>query len=446
MGTVVVEDAGTVEGLSMRVTRVSVNGEPKIRLQFKVTDWAGNDWMKSLQKRIDSGETGLEVTTTGMEVRKWEILPDGSVVLHPDGTHPHSGTSDGEIITIDASRKGQTYQGEIPGGGIFNFHRANKTGNTPDYFKSGNDSNPNVSFHNRVELELPADATAADIQDALDSLNVPDAVFRPATEQDIRTYKENRMIAMLGGKKDPSKNLSGEMREATLNQIKDKWGVTADDVEFISNPADGGRIQMLLPREVGEKIAEATGVKRFEHYWKLGKYSDSMTDSEKAAEIVRLLTDPNFSMLSTTERWTNGINVAGQSSYMDIGAVGGDYLFSTPKTSEFNPAQSPDYGEVFRISLDAAEVLRRMDWYANKHDSFGQLQEEQDYIDYLAGYLAGGGSVYEVLFKHSIHIPSYIIGAEVGTAYKAEVLQRLKDAGITEIHGIPLNDFFKGGA
>lgn len=372
-GALVLLDSDAIEDLKVRVHKVlDEDGNESIRVQFTLTDWAGNKVAKKLKKL-------KEGILEGVHINKWMKMSDG-------------------LLRRDTSRKsinqnrGNTYTGQA-GRGSFSLYRANKTSSTPNFFASPNQSSAQgaIAFHNKVEIILPADATPEDIAAAISSLGI-EQQMRPALGSDLKALKENKLIRLLASKTDGTKNYTGETRALALKAIQDQWGVTADDVTIEQHGTRG--LSFLLPESVGERIADATGVAGVSHRWTGGGGYPSMgSDDEKAEWLFNFLTKGE--LLPTVDRWTEGVYVSGMSSSQDIRGPGAEYLFTSKKDSASEMEGSTAGPLTFNFS--GAKVLRRLDQYSNRSDKFGMLTSDKDYIDNLSGPY-----VSEILFKNGL--------------------------------------------
>jgi hypothetical protein len=367
-GALSLMDSDAIEDLEVRVHKIlDENGQPAIRVQLSLTDWAGNSLAKRLKKVGDGIREGVYLNS-----------------FNKEGGLLRKKSSDKEIDS-----KGATYSGEA-GRGRFTFYRSNKTGASPNYFirPGGAGSGGPVAFHNKMEIILPEDASSEDIADALKALQVTKHV-RPPTESDIRGVIENKLIRMFASKTDGRINYTGETRQIALQSIKDTWGVTADDIEI--SPTSSRGFAFLLPESVGKQIADMTGVTHVSHRWTGGGsgYPSSGTSDERAQWLFDFIT--GGSLLSTADRWTEGIYVDGMSSKTDTKGPGGEFVYTNKHTGPINASSG-----TLTFYFDGARVLRRLDHYSNKFDAFGQLSEDKNYIDAL------NGQVHEILFKNSI--------------------------------------------
>jgi hypothetical protein len=131
-----------------------------------------------------------------------------------------------------------------------------------------------------------------------------------------------------------------------------------------------------------------------------------------------------------------GMSVDGQSPSSDQSTAGAHYIFTSPSDSMTNGADVSGYGTYFTYYAD--KLLRRLDWYANTHDQYGQKSAEKDAIKIVSTH------AHEVLFRTGIPW-SYLAGFTIeGNNFK-EVIAELKARGITMIGNTPIEEFEKKG-
>jgi len=396
-GVTVLADSDSIEDLELRVQKVTgKGGKEQIRVTFAVTDWAANARVAAM---IDDPNISK---SSGLDIDKYEIQPDGSLVRKKAWAN-----SD-----VDQNGNGVTYSGPA-GKGIFKLHRAKSGAEKVNWFVNHSYSSNSVAFHNKAELLLPANATAEDIANALKEFGVIDSV-RPATKDDIKGLVENKMIWLYGKNTDGTKNYAGELREKILQQIKDEWGFTADDVEVSVDPLARGRIQYLVPESVADALVSKTGANYFKHSWKSG--GTGSTAQERADFIYKVFM--SGSLYSTVQRWTDGINVSGMSSREDVKANGGNYVFTSPQSANSN-GDSSGLGFTF----DGRKVLRRLDYYKNNSDKYGQLaSDSEDVVEQLKNNYG------EIMFKKNLSWAD-LSGISLDSATRKLLIKKLTDAG-----------------
>jgi hypothetical protein len=117
------------------------------------------------------------------------------------------------------------------------------------------------------------------------------------------------------------------------------------------------------------------------------------------------------------------------SSAADIGTGGADYVFTKP----VKVADAKTYGTSGMLMyFDPVKVYQRLDFYANSGDNFGKRQVNQDVIN------AAKVGAYELMFKHRLSfddLDSIVISTQ---AQRTAVIQKLRQMGIDQIGGRPL--------
>jgi len=394
-GIQILVDSDSVEDNLVRVHRVKdKDGQWKTRVRFKLTNWAGNAKVEKILDGTDSA------TSSGVvEIPKFSRTPEGLV---RDDTWKMS-----------AAFEGSTYSVELPDGqGYALIHRSNKTAQTPTYTNHAHKSGELIAFNNEVDIYLPDDATPEQIQDALSRVGVQAA--RPATAEDIQIMAENKIIAMFGKKGNGAQNYTGELRTKILEDAKEKYGVDASEVrpEVINN----GDVTFLMPQDVAEKIAETISAKYFTHTWH-GSFASG--GPEKDAEFLfKLITEGGIK--STVDRWTSGLNIDGTSSFSDVKAAGGNYVFTHMGNNDSKT-----------FVFDLMSMLRRLDFYANNSDKWGQKSENQSPIEELQT------GAYEIMFKGTISWAD-LAKLNVNSETRAYLIELLTNAGVKYFGDTPI--------
>ena len=413
-------DADSIEDLDVRVMHVrNAEGVDGIQLKFKLTNWAGKRKVADI-----ASMTEQERADAGIEVSKLRIP---RITVGKDGVGDLSSSE-----TAYESPTGRTYKITTKDGIVIFIHRANP--DASDTFSKGYGGAPARAFHNTVQIQAPADATDDQIANALALAGV--SQVRPATPADAKVLIENRLMSIFDAKTDANTNPKGEARTESLEKVKDKWGLTVDDVVVTTGPS--GRIEYRLSEEGALKIWEATGKpEAMSHGLRNpGVLEYSMSDEQKVKAmtdwLVGFIDNPQGGLLSTTTRWTEGIGINGQSSAADIGTGGADYVFTRPVRS----ADKKKYGTsdwVPTLYFDPKKVYQRLDFYANYTDAFGKRSKNKDVIS------AAQVGAYEVMFKQRLSwddLDVMVVSKEVHLG----VIAALKARGINYIGGRPVEE------
>jgi hypothetical protein len=408
-------DADSIEDLDVRIMRVrDKEGTDGLRLKFKLTSWAGNARVKEIMEMTPEQREAEGITKGQMVVDRIDVGADGVGQISKD---KNSYQGDGVTWTITT-----------PEGVVIKIYRGNYDATSK--LSSSKYGQPRA-FHNLVQIQAPADVTNEQIADALKKAGVSDV--RPATPADSRILVENRLMSIFDGKVDATKNPKGADREASLQRIKDKYGITPDDV--IVTTGASGRIETRLSPEGAQKIVTATGSPTaIKHNITVpGFYGSSGTPEEqfelRTDWLSKLIGTPQGGLLSTTTRWTEGIGASGMSSSADVGTGGADYVFTKP----VKITDAKEFGTNGVVMyFDPVKLYQRLDFYANSGDNFGKRQVNQDVIN------AAKVGAYELMFKHRISFDDLDSIVVANQATRTAVIQKLRQMGIDQIGGRPL--------
>jgi hypothetical protein len=416
-------DADSVEDLDLRImAATATNGKDSYLLKYKLTSWAGDALANELVEMVNNGDPRVSVTT-GLSVP--ENLVDGDKVsfmpsLNGKAASYKSGYGQTFIITLDDGTK-------------IHFLRAD----VPTKHSSGqakiNSSGPRA-YHNKVMIIAPKEtSTPESLALALNTAGVQDV--RPSTKEDAKILIENRMMSILDEKVDPKSNVSGAERAESLQRIKDKWGITPENVTITTGA--GGRIEMRLDPESAKKVAKKTNVKVLLHTLRSANRSEMQgpksgeTEEQARDRIADYFADrmatPQGGLLATTTRWSEGIPTSGQSSSRDIETGGADYVFTTPKSAP----NSENTRLLPSIWFDAERTFQRLDFWANQSDQFGKRVGKSP-IDQT---VPGG---YEVMFKGRLSFDDAAVIMVKDQDMRTRLITKLRQKGITQIGGRPL--------
>jgi hypothetical protein len=290
------------------------------------------------------------------------------------------------------------------------------------------------AFHNTVQIQAPVDATEDQIANALALAGV--SQVRPATQADANVLIENRLMSIFDAKTDANTNPKGEARTESLQKVKDKWGLTVDDV--IVTTGASGRLEYRLSEEGARKIWEATGKPAALTHGLRNPpvLSGSMSTDERVKAmtdwLVGFVDNPHGGLLSTTTRWTEGIGGHGQSSSTDVGTGGADYVFTRPaRNTDKKTYGTSDW--LPTLYFDPLKMYQRLDFYANYKDAFGKRSKNKDVIS------AAQVGAYEVMFKHRVawdDLDAMVVSKDMHPG----VIEGLKARGINTIGGRPIEE------
>lgn len=397
-------DSDQIDDLDVKVTKVlDAAGEEKFEFKFRLTSPHGKAFALGL-KNDD------KVTKTD------GIYPQRMVLDKETGLMKDNGKPTSHSFVKNGAR--YVYADQMTGAKIV-------------FQKSSYEDGINITdLDNTVKIHMPMDATPEMFQQTLENMGIKKA--RPSTAGDIMVLAENKLIAMMGeelnGLKPYSQkaNFTGEDRVKVLAKIKEDFGVTPADMTFSTEP--NGRVKFFLSDEKAKQFAKDYGVSHFKH----GVSNDSEVDT-----WIGMLAGPTPGLLSTYHRFTEGIGGEGMSSSEDLGVGSADGVYVSPHPPQVNPTGYTG------IVIKPSSIFKRMDFWANPSDSYGKKGD---------GTGGGGstktphqlwkktGQVYEVTPKDSIPISDWAF-AILPSSVREKVIKALKEKGIFQINGMPLEEF-----
>ena len=419
-------DSSDIEDLEVRAMVVvdMVTGERKLRLKYKLTAWAGYDKAEYLRdpKNEGDGTGNTWAFTKDWRVPISRLLENGDITIARGTGVPLPMEINSYSHELDVS----TGKAEI------RILRDRLAGLTPAYAKS---------FHNLVTVDLPIDATEDDIKKALEESGVRDV--RAAERIDLKTLSENRLLSVFRREVDASTNVTEQqVRQSMLDEIKNEWGVGPEDIEVSTDPA--GFISFNLPQDVAEKIVTRTNTKAFRHSLSITGIRDSLqsamkdwlylSEKEQRNLVAGVVADIiQGGLKSTLHRFTEGSVVGGMSSETDLGTGGADYVFLSPKEEWY---ANNVFGDDLAATLvfDPLDVYRRLDFYANYNDKFGERRDGTDVIE------EARAGAYEVMFKRGLSLDSGL-GLIVSRRMREAIIEELKNRGVETVAGMAVEDF-----
>ena len=423
-------DSTAVENLNVDVEKVDFNGVPSTELRFKMTSPALTDFEKQA-KRAKNKDWLVNKEIAAIDVK----TADGKLTfstLDPDASQTWSileRRTVGDLAWDQLASTNATYTRYLPDGTAIRIISSAKNG---------------YAFHGTTRVIIPGKPTAEKIDEIMSKL-VPSA--RHSTQEDVDLLKANRILSIF---KPADKELAAkefaEKKKYIDDVIGKYWGFKWDDVT--TELDSEGRLRFLLPRSVAEKIMDKTSIGHINHSLKYGVVGS--TDGSTVKNIVELFTkDENKMLLSTTNRWTRGLNYEGQSSVKDITTGGGDYVFARP----VDQVRAGSYQNLYRLEFDAAELFRRTDWFAYAADSYGvrnpaaktffKGSTKFDEPNWFGELMTGGSRAgAEIMFQSSIDM-RYVTSFPIQERIQKPLFEAFIKLGITEINGIPLDDFFR---
>lgn len=232
----------------------------------------------------------------------------------------------------------------------------------------------------------------------------------------------------------------GEVSETAERDYKIarlKWQYKLEDL----NAEQLGRAEKLTRREVFPGYS--TYVENGKHEEYLAKYGEDvhavhMLNSMSVDSVYRVLTT---GLMSTTERFSRGVVKNGISSVLDIDSGGADNVFTRIMNAE-QRSKIQNHAVVLK-----PEIFDRTDWYAYNVDSYGSTNEAhfagrlapEEIFRRTMGDLKHYSADNEQMFRTGIGV-DYIEAIEVDELDRDELLEGLREKGLSEVNGRPIEE------
>lgn len=228
-----------------------------------------------------------------------------------------------------------------------------------------------------------------------------------------------------------------EMAERDYKIARLKWQYKLDDLDAEQLE----RAEKLTRREVFPGYS--TFVESGKHNEYLAKYGEDvravhMLNSMSVDSVYRVLTT---GLMSTTERFSRGVVKNGISSVLDIDSGGADNVFTRIMNAE-QRSKIQNHAVVLK-----PEIFDRTDWYAYNVDSYGSTNEAhfagrlapEEIFQRTMGDLKHYSADNEQMFRTGIGV-EYIEAIEVDELDRDELLEGLREKGLSEVNGRPIEE------
>ena len=201
------------------------------------------------------------------------------------------------------------------------------------------------------------------------------------------------------------------------------------------------RAEKLTRREVFSGYSTYVEDGKHEEY--LAKYGEDvravhMLNSMSVDSVYQVLTT---GLMSTTERFSRGVVKNGISSVLDIDSGGADNVFTRIMNAE-QRSKIQNHAVVLK-----PEIFDRTDWYAYNVDSYGSTNEAhfagrlapEEIFQRTMGDLKHYSADNEQMFRTGIGV-DYIEAIEVDELDRDELLEGLREKGLSEVNGRPIEE------
>ncbi|MGE5528074.1 MAG: hypothetical protein ACM3X6_02900 [Patescibacteria group bacterium] len=276
-------------------------------------------------------------------------------------------------------------------------------------------------------------AAATALRESLDKLGLADVAAVPSAEDD-QILRLSRLLWQHAPAADA--RLPADTRTiAQLEQALRDAGI------------DPARAARLVEKEVAPGYVTYTDIETVNECRQAGALY-AWRGVDKADDVVSIVTPNGSGLASTRLRWFDCLPGEGASESSDMKSGGADNAFlrlavqSVKGSASYNLSfGSGEYQLIYDLKL-----LERTDWYFYHGDSFGTTKPEmmarrlspKESVAYLnASYKRDN----EVMLRRGIGL-QYLTAIHTNADYKrTSLIGKLKQAGITEINGVPVEQF-----
>lgn len=397
-GVALISDATSLEGLATNLRKVDIDGQTYYELSGKMTEskWmdamtnfnaqSGNNWHFNVARgSIDYTKPILELSsstsTYGIQTK---YIRNGDDILIISGS--------------DAKYSGRALMGQ---------------------------------FNIRVQASNGTDA-ANKIKALIQQAGISD-IADDVTEAAINRYKKMRLIwqtdPKLAGRLDAVRSSDAEIDKALK-----KLGITEQRLD---------KVEVRMVQDGYFTLYDPENIKLANKYKVAYLYHEAAT-ADAAVSIMQ-----SGELLATTNRWGRGIVKNGASSNTDIGTGGADSVFTrivfdNQVGKERRYSYFGDYVFIFD-----KKALERTDWYAYTDDRFGTTEVGEFSGRYgTEAHFSASRKRYsrsnELMFRKTLPLDT-LMEIRVPHGQRQDMIDRLKQAGITKHNGIKVEDFIKEG-
>lgn len=289
--------------------------------------------------------------------------------------------------------------------------------------------------------------TTEQLEDVMDTMRSMGVDLTPADEQSLELYYWRHLRGILQDRADRN---SAEWKK-TLTHIEKKWTANMSSDDELKMLKDAWALSMgkdavdnadYLPKFSRTRLhGGATDFTAGKPYWYRPDYS--LADLHKVYGYktpTHALQQPHHlpAIVASGGLWATeerlrllGTAISGMSSSSDQGYGSAGYLFTRQNQS--------GHGQVYLHP----QVALRTSNYSFAGDNFGDLNNRKtgSYFDLAKASGHTGGSN-ELMIKNGISILDDLGAVVLSGSIRNQTLARLKKEGVTEIHGIPIEEVF----
>lgn len=401
-GVPVASDKGAVEGLNLTARRMNINGTEYYEVSGKLTESAWSSTWTAIKPRSTTGLLDFEASDPALALFSDSIDLQGKGVM-VKARKLVDGQNTFELYVHNGSQEYRSWQG---------------------FF--------------RVRVPVSADGTidAAEMSRMLKSVGLDDLLATPTAEAQRTLIKSRIVWQNAPGRVSEFSGLTGQALEDKLDDIIRDIGITDARIKGVELRKICDGYSTFYDAEMAAAMKKAGA----DYVWSGVRSSES---------VVNIVTTGGLK--STNNRCFSGVKLTGSSPEADMRTGGADSVFTRIGVkNKSKPRYNDCYaGGPYRIIIDGAE-LGRTDWYAYPGDEFGttdpsMMSGRMSATDFAAAMKQSYRYGNEIMFRQAIPTSSFTgIRCETQAA-RTELIRRFKVAHITEINGVPLDEFIKVG-
>ena len=399
-GIPISSDRSSVEGLVLRARRMNIDGSEFYEVSGKLTQGTWERTLKTIKP------------TSATEALEFEEASKTSAFFSSGG------------LSIGVNTKCQA------------VHDGEKTLQVYTH-EGGNYYSWQGFFRARVPVTADGGFDAREMKGLLKTAGLDDLTATPTAEAEKRLIKSRLVWQNAPSRVPEYETLTGDALDKKLDEILKDLGIDQKRVDGVElrKVCDGYAVY-YDPEQA--KALKAAGA---DYVW------CGVGRAENVVSIVQ-----SGGLRSTNRRCLSGIRLTGASPSSDMGTGGADNVFTRIGTSAGRGKIRYDdsfCGSGYRLIIDEAE-LGRTDWYAYTGDNFGTtrpstLHSRQGSEEFVKGQNRSFKSGNEIMFRQGIPTESIQKIRCSGDYERDKLLKAFRDAGITSVNGIPIEDFVEVG-
>lgn len=401
-GVAIRSDGGMVEGLNLTGRRINIDGSDYYEISGKLTE---NAWAQATRNIKRRGHAG-----------KIEFLQQGASA----GTYSTSQPKCLELDGYKMATPDSTFE-------IYSDYTGKKQFGMGGYFRV------------RVPATGSADTDRKAMRNALDTAGLRALTADPTDAEELLLKK-----ARLAWQRDPKamehcRNMAGDAKEREIDRILRKAGI------------DDKRVQGMKLKEVFPGYTTYVDESALMEYKRAG-LTHIWAGVDNADAVVAITQSDGFA--ATNYRCIAGMKTVSSASPDDDMKTGGsDSVFTRIGVNTDRDYSSSFLGSRYRIIIDPEEMMRT-DWYAYTYDNYGnakmdvsdtcafvpfdQRSTPVEFIRKMNKNYAGSN---EIMFRHGISAERFVGISCENDSMRQTLLDKFAAAGVTELRGIPIEDF-----